>query len=109
MTTILSIAEAERLVAEAFSRADVGPAQAASVAHALVAAEASGQGGHGLRRVAAYSAQAKAGKVKGHATPEIELTRSAAMRVERLGSAGWALLGTDDGLVVISLHNVRLL
>ena len=82
MTTILSIAEAERLVAEAFSRADVGPAQAASVAHALVAAEASGQGGHGLRRVAAYSAQAKAGKVKGHATPEIELTRSAAMRVD---------------------------
>ncbi|ORE97844.1 Ldh family oxidoreductase [Aurantimonas sp. 22II-16-19i] len=82
MTTILSIAEAERLVAEAFSRADVGPAQAASVAHALVGAEASGQGGHGLRRVAAYSAQAKAGKVKGHATPEIELTRSAAMRVD---------------------------
>lgn len=82
MTTILSIAETERLVAEAFSRADVGPAQAASVAHALVGAEASGQGGHGLRRVAAYSAQAKAGKVKGHATPEIELTRSAAMRVD---------------------------
>ncbi|MEN3794289.1 Ldh family oxidoreductase [Fulvimarina sp. MAC3] len=82
MTKILSIEDAERLVAEALQRAFVGPAQAASVAHALVTAETSGQGGHGLRRVAAYSAQAKVKKVDGHATPLIDMPRSATMRVD---------------------------
>ncbi|MER0240209.1 Ldh family oxidoreductase [Fulvimarina sp. MAC8] len=82
MTTTLSLGDLTRLVADAFQRADVGPAQAASVAAALVAAEASGQGGHGLRRIAAYSAQAKVKKVDGHAQPVIEMARSAVMRVD---------------------------
>lgn len=82
MTTCLSIPDAERLVAAAFRRADVGPAQAASVARALVAAEASGQGGHGLRRVAAYSAQAKVRKVDGHATPRLERVKPALLKVD---------------------------
>ncbi|EAU41614.1 malate dehydrogenase [Fulvimarina pelagi HTCC2506] len=82
MTTTLSIDDTIRLVSDAFQRADVGPAQAASVAHALVMAEASGQGGHGLRRVPAYSAQARVKKVNGHALPEIEMSRAATMRVD---------------------------
>ena len=82
MTTTLSIEETERLVAGALQRADVGPAQAASVAHALVTAEASGQGGHGLRRIPAYSGQAKVKKVDGHASPVIEMSRAATMRVD---------------------------
>ncbi|MBP0618313.1 Ldh family oxidoreductase [Jiella mangrovi] len=80
--TNLSISETERLVAEAFQRADTGPAQAASVARALVAAEASGQGGHGLRRVAAYTAQAKARKVDGHATPIIDRVKPSFLKVD---------------------------
>ncbi|MCB8838159.1 Ldh family oxidoreductase [Aurantimonas sp. VKM B-3413] len=82
MTTTLSIAEAEGLVAEAMQRANVGEAQAASVARALVAAEACGQGGHGLRRVAAYSAQAKVGKVAGTASPLSERIRSGVLRID---------------------------
>ncbi|MCQ0986215.1 Ldh family oxidoreductase [Jiella marina] len=82
MTTTLSIEDAERLVAEAFQRAETGPAQAASVARALVAAEAAGQGGHGLRRVPAYSAQAKAKKVDGHATPGLDRVKPGVLRVD---------------------------
>ncbi|MBO0905187.1 Ldh family oxidoreductase [Jiella sonneratiae] len=82
MTTTLSIAEAERLVAAAMQRARTGEAQAASVARALVAAEASGQGGHGLRRVEAYSAQARVGKVDGFAAPELDRVRPAVLAVD---------------------------
>jgi len=82
MTTTLSIEDAERRVAEAFQRAETGPAQAASVARALVAAEAAGQGGHGLRRVPAYSAQAKAKKVDGHATPVLDRVKPGVLRVD---------------------------
>ena len=82
MSRTLSIEDTERLVSDAFQRADVGTAQAASVARALVAAEASGQSGHGLRRVAAYAAQAKVRKVDGHARPAIDMTRNATMRVD---------------------------
>ncbi|TFF21890.1 Ldh family oxidoreductase [Jiella endophytica] len=82
MTTRLSIEAAERLVAEAMQRAGTGPAQAASVARALVAAEAAGQGGHGLRRVAAYAAQAKAGKVDGFAAPTTERVRPGVLAVD---------------------------
>ncbi len=93
MTTTFSIGDTERLVAEAFQRADVGPAQAASVARALVAAEAAGQSGHGLRRVAAYAAQAKVKKVNGHARPHIEMTRAATMRVD--AAEGFAFPALD--------------
>ena len=82
MSRTLSIENTERLVSDAFQRVDVGTAQAASVARALVAAEASGQSGHGLRRVAAYAAQAKVRKVDGHARPAIDMTRNATMRVD---------------------------
>jgi len=45
----LSLAEAETLVVEALQRSKVSDGNARSVAVALVAAEAAGQGGHGLR------------------------------------------------------------
>jgi (2R)-3-sulfolactate dehydrogenase (NADP+) len=66
---VLSIVEAEALVTDALVRCRTGEANARSVARALVAAEADGLKGHGLSRVQTYAAQAKAGKVDGHATP----------------------------------------
>jgi len=65
----LTLAAAETLVIDALKRSGVEEGNARSVARALVAAEAAGQGGHGLRRVAAYAAQAKSGKVNGVAKP----------------------------------------
>lgn len=62
---------AETLVRTALERSGTSPQNAGSVAHALVAAEIDGQAGHGFSRVASYAAQARSGKVNGHATPEI--------------------------------------
>lgn len=78
----LSLAEIETLVIDAFRRSNVGEAQACSTAVALVAAEAAGQGGHGLRRVPAYAAQAKAEKVDGNAVPELDRTRAGVVRID---------------------------
>lgn len=79
---ILTIAEAEKLVVDALLRSGVGRDNAMSVAAALVAAEASGQGGHGLRRVQAYSAQSKAGKVDGKAKPVVANPRPAVLTID---------------------------
>ncbi|MFD1343829.1 Ldh family oxidoreductase [Litorisediminicola beolgyonensis] len=71
----LSLGEAERLLAAAFAGAGVPGAVAASVARALVAADAEGQSGHGFSRVADYVAQVRSGKVRAGAG--IAVTRSA--------------------------------
>lgn len=80
--TALSLAEAEALAAEVLGRAGAAPSQAGPTARALVAAEAAGQGGHGLRRLAAYSAQVRAGKVAGRAEPAAEAVRSGLLRID---------------------------
>jgi (2R)-3-sulfolactate dehydrogenase (NADP+) len=78
----LSLAEAESLAATAL-RASNCSAHAASVtARALVAAEADGQGGHGLSRVPSYALQSRAGKVDGHAVPTLERLSPVAVRVD---------------------------
>lgn len=67
--TRLSLEQAEARVAELFIEAGASPANAASVAWALVMAEADGLKGHGLSRVPTYLAMLKAGKVDGQAVP----------------------------------------
>ncbi|MYZ48279.1 Ldh family oxidoreductase [Propylenella binzhouense] len=78
----LSLAEAEALVAGALVRSRTSPANAASVAAALVRAEASGQSGHGLRRVTSYAAQARSGKVDGFAEPSLAHTAPGVLAVD---------------------------
>ncbi|MCJ9724473.1 Ldh family oxidoreductase, partial [Agrobacterium sp. BETTINA12B] len=78
----LSLAEAETLVVEALLRNRVSPENARAVAIALVAAEAAGQGGHGLRRVPAYASQAKAGKTDGFAKPHLTRPYPAVLRID---------------------------
>lgn len=80
--TVLSLAEAHGLVAAALVSNRTDPANAASVARALVAAEADGQGGHGLGRVASYAAQARVGKVDGFAAPTASVTAPAAIMID---------------------------
>lgn len=98
----LSIAEAESLVAGALERSKVGATNARSVAIALVAAEAAGQGGHGLRRVPAYAAQSKAGKVDGFAEPSLSRPTAAGLRID--AAHGYAYPALD--LVVKELPAV---
>ena len=77
-----SLAEAARLLAAVLEANRTAPAAAASVARALVAAEAEGQGGHGLSRLPAYAAQARVGKVDGFAVPAATLTAPAALTID---------------------------
>lgn len=80
--TILSLAAAEALVIAALQRCRTSPANAASVARALVVAEAEGLTGHGLGRVPSYAAQAKNGKVDGAAEPVVEYVTPALTRID---------------------------
>jgi (2R)-3-sulfolactate dehydrogenase (NADP+) len=79
---ILTAAAAHALVAEALCASNTSIDNALAVADALVGAELVGQGGHGLRRVVAYSAQARVGKVDGHAVPKLTRTRPGAVHVD---------------------------
>lgn len=81
-TETLSLAEAEALIAAALRASRVSEAAAVSVARALVAAEAEGQVGHGFSRVADYAAQARSGKVQGHAEPVCTTVAPAALSID---------------------------
>ncbi|WP_299616129.1 Ldh family oxidoreductase [Pelagibius sp.] len=89
----LTLEAARDLVAGALMAAGTAEANAASVAAALVAAEADGQKGHGLSRVASYAGQVKTGKVQGTAVPRIEQLSPAAIRVD--AGAGFAFPALD--------------
>jgi (2R)-3-sulfolactate dehydrogenase (NADP+) len=64
----LSVAQAHALVAAALTASATSIENADAVSRALVGAELCGQAGHGLRRVAAYAAQSRSGKVDGRAS-----------------------------------------
>ncbi|MGF1630286.1 MAG: Ldh family oxidoreductase [Kiloniellaceae bacterium] len=89
----LSLAAAEALVIEALVSAGTSQANARSVAAALVAAEADGQRGHGLSRVADYARQAMSGKVDGRAVPRVERLSDSALRID--AGSGFAFPALD--------------
>jgi len=66
----------EGAVARALAAASTSASKATCVARALVQAEIDGQTGHGLSRVPTYAAQARSGKVDGHALPQWRQTRA---------------------------------
>jgi (2R)-3-sulfolactate dehydrogenase (NADP+) len=72
-----SLDAARAVVGETLQRCRTSAENAASVARALVAAEADGLKGHGLSRLPSYAAQAKVGKVDGFALPTLERPRPA--------------------------------
>lgn len=83
MTEIrLSTDEAAELIVSVLTRCRTSEHNARAVARALVGAELAGQSGHGLRRLAAYAAQAMTGKVDGMAIPTAEWTRPGALAVD---------------------------
>ena len=66
----LPLDELRALVVEILIGHDTAPHNAERVARALAAAEADRQRGHGASRVPSYAAQARSGKVDGHAVPQ---------------------------------------
>jgi len=81
-TVRISLAEAEALATTALVASRTSPDNARPTARALVAAEADGQAGHGLSRVAPYALHARVGKVDGHARPQLAQVAAAALRVD---------------------------
>ena len=92
----ISIGEPEALITAALLASATSKANARSVARALTRAEIDGHGGHGLSRVPSYAAQAKSGKVDGHARPEARQTRAGALTIDARG--GFAYPAFDLGL-----------
>lgn len=92
-TCVIPVEKAHGLVVGALEASDTSRKNAESVANALIGAELCGQAGHGLRRVSAYAAQAKSGKVKGHATPTSERVRPGAMWID--AASGFAYPALD--------------
>lgn len=81
-TVTLSAEALEVLVEKAMLASDTSMGNAKAVARALAQAEIDGQKGHGFSRVPTYSAQAKSGKVKGHATPQANAIKPGALMVD---------------------------
>jgi (2R)-3-sulfolactate dehydrogenase (NADP+) len=77
-----AVAELEALIARAMEACNTSAANARSVARALTQAEIDGQKGHGLSRVPSYGAQARSGKVDGHAVPETRGTRPGSLMID---------------------------
>jgi (2R)-3-sulfolactate dehydrogenase (NADP+) len=78
----VAVDELETLIAAALVASNTSAANARSVARALTQAEIDGQKGHGLSRVPSYAAQAKAGKVEGHAVPDVRQTRPGSLMID---------------------------
>jgi len=81
------------LAVRAFIRADTSEQNAASVADALIAAEADGIRSHGLSRLPSYADQAISGKVDGHASPTIERPAAAVVRVDACSGFAYPAIG----------------
>jgi len=81
-TITLSIQELTDLVKAILVAHNTAEGNADEVAAALVAAEVDGQRGHGLSRVASYSAQARSGKVNGQTEPSVDKTAPSLLRVD---------------------------
>ena len=92
----LSPGALEALIAAAMTASRTSPDNARSVARALTAAEIDGQAGHGLVRVPSYAAQARVGKVDGHARPKMRRTRRGALTVD--AACGFAFPALDVAL-----------
>jgi (2R)-3-sulfolactate dehydrogenase (NADP+) len=87
-----SIEELEQLAARALKRAGASKAMARATAAALVAAESEGLAGHGLSRVALYSAHLRQGRADGKARPKV---------VRKKG--GTCLVDANGGLAFLAM------
>lgn len=83
MTTVYQPREAlEACMVEALVRSNVSDSNARSVAAALTQAQLDGQVGHGVSRISSYCAQARSGKVQGHAVARIAAETAGALRID---------------------------
>ncbi len=108
---LIPLAEAEALARAVLAAAGANPRMAALTAAALVAAEAAGQGGHGLSRVGQYAAFLRNGRADGAAEPALVAERGGAALVDaRHGLAYPALaLAVEEAASRAAAHGVAFL
>jgi len=94
--TRISIADAQQLIRAALVAAGVPGDVSVSVAAALVAAQAEGQGGHGFSRLGDYVAQAKSGKINVNAQITTRPCGASSLRVD--ADCGFAFPALDAAL-----------
>lgn len=80
--TRVSFERAEARLTDIFAAAGASPANAASVAWALVTAEADGLKGHGLSRVPTYLAMLKSGKIDGQVVPKASRPKPGVLSID---------------------------
>lgn len=95
-TVTLSLSDATTLVQNAFESVGVSPSAAASVAQALVNAEADGQVGHGLSRLSDYLAQVQSGKINKDAQITTKAVHPSAFLTD--ADCGLAYPAVDDAI-----------
>ncbi|MEO0822501.1 MAG: Ldh family oxidoreductase, partial [Pseudomonadota bacterium] len=93
----LTLDAAHALVTDALVASRTAPWAARPVADALVGAEAEGQAGHGLSRVASYAAQARSGKVDGFAEPALARPRPGFVAVDAAHGFAYPALALARG------------
>ena len=94
---------------------DTSAGNAEQVATALVLAEADGQQGHGASRIPSHAAQARSGKVDGHATLVSKQVAKSALRIDarsgfaypalNLALGGLAALAPRTGIAAAAIAN----
>ena len=95
----LTLSEARSLVSAALERCGTAESVAASVARALVGAEADGLKGHGLSRVPSYAAQVRSGKIVGGAAVAITRPKPAVVVVD--AAHGFAYPAVDAAVAAL--------
>lgn len=80
--TRVSFERAEARLTDIFAAAGASPANAASVAWAIVTAEADGLKGHGLSRVPTYLAMLKSGKIDGQVVPKASRPKPGVLAID---------------------------
>ena len=93
---LLTLDDAEALIRDALLAIGVPVDSAASVALALVSAEAEGQVGHGFSRLADYAAQVRSGKIVADARPAVEMVSETSVLVD--AGNGFAFPALDAAL-----------
>ena len=96
---LYSVQDAKELICETLMRCKTSETNAGLVADALIAAELSGQAGHGMRRVPSYAAQALSGKVDGNAQAKADKTAAATLRIDAANGFAYPALALAEDVL----------
>jgi (2R)-3-sulfolactate dehydrogenase (NADP+) len=104
----VTMAALQALVAQQLQNTGANAAMAHSTAAALVLAEAQGQAGHGISRVAQYCTHLRNGRANGAAVPQVTHRKGAALVIDaQEGLAfGACALAVEEAIAAARVHGI---